>query len=151
MPARGDRAEHRRAEQHRLAGLGAPTRLPVASAMIWRTSGLRPAPPLTTSIRSRIRPPRACATICAEPLGEPGQAGDIELSALLAVAQVEADDRAARRRIGVGRAIAEEVGQDMHVPGEPRRGGSAAGALDDLSLHRGEIDRAARGIGRRPD
>ena len=138
-PPRGDRAEHRRAEQDRLAGLrrgdapsgrvgddlpdqGAARR---AAAGDDRVAGEAVALEQTDDLSESLR--------------QAAQAGDVERHrALFVVAKVEADNRAARRRIGVGRAVAEKIGQDVQVAGEPRRLRGAAGAGDDFALQRVE-------------
>jgi hypothetical protein len=95
---------------------------PVVSAMIWRTSALRLAPPLITIISQEM--PRGPHDVdhVRQPIGEAAQAGDEQpLEGLDAVVEIEPGDHRARIRIGIGRAIAEEFRQHMGVAGEPRR------------------------------
>ena len=126
----------------------AATRLPVASATICLTSPLFAAPPLATSA-SKTKPlSLEQADHLRQALRQSAQAGDIERHrALRIVAEVEADDRAARRRIGVRRTIAKEIGQYVQIAGQLRRLRGAAGASDDVALQRIEGVRPAGGVG----
>ena len=91
------------------------------SAMIWRTSGLRLAPPLITIVLARMPCARKRVDDVGKPIGEAAQAGDEQpLHAADVGVEIEPGDHRARIGIGIGRAVAEEFGQHMDVAREQR-------------------------------
>ncbi|MGY4486987.1 hypothetical protein ACVWWR_006178 [Bradyrhizobium sp. LM3.2] len=74
-----------------------------------------------------------------KPIGEPAQAGDEQPFHRGDIGiEIEACDHRARVRIGVGRAVADELGKDMDVGGQQRGAAGAACACDDAALE--ELD-----------
>lgn len=74
-----------------------------------------------------------------QPVSEPAQAGDEQpLHGASVGVEIEAGDHRAGVRVGVGRAVADEFGEDMDVAGEQRGAAGAASARDNAALE--EVD-----------
>ena len=113
---------------------GIETDLPQASATICRTRRALRRPAADDDGLEAVSRAFERLDDVGDPIGEPAEAGDIELfEARRVIAEVESDDAAARGGVGGRGAATDERGQRMKPFRDQRRLGKPPGARDDAT------------------